>query len=143
LFRGGRIRSPFFRSPTVPHRTAAQHQSLLDFVGEGRWSDERVFVKVHEMVVPQLERHGAIEAWIIDDTGFPKQGDGFCAKSMTWRVQPTQNRPLNQKDCWLSHVAMRRNSPARVARSSAAGSSKTLAGVTLGKTLRAKLDQTI
>jgi len=59
---------------TAPHRTAAQHQSLLHFVGEGRWSDERVFAKVREMVVPQLERHGAIEAWIIDDTGFPKQG---------------------------------------------------------------------
>ena len=26
------------------------------------------------MVLPQIERHGAIEAWIIDDTGFPKQG---------------------------------------------------------------------
>ena len=62
---------------TAPHRTAAQHQSLLHFVGEGRWSDERVFAKVREMVVPQLERHGAIEAWIIDDTGFPKQGE-FC-----------------------------------------------------------------
>src|SRR5580693_8780267 len=59
---------------TAPHRTAAQHQSLLHFVGEGRWSEERVFAKVREMVVPQLERHGAIEAWIIDDTGFPKQG---------------------------------------------------------------------
>ena len=59
---------------TAPHRTAAQHQSLLHFVGEGRWSDERVFAKVREMVVPQLERHGAIEAWIIDDTGFPKPG---------------------------------------------------------------------
>jgi SRSO17 transposase len=30
--------------------------------------------KVREMVLPQVERHGAIEAWIIDDTGFPKQG---------------------------------------------------------------------
>ena len=59
---------------TAPHRTAAQHQSLLHFVGEGRWSDERVFAKVREMVVPQMQRHGAIEAWIIDDTGFPKQG---------------------------------------------------------------------
>jgi SRSO17 transposase len=26
------------------------------------------------MVVPEMERHGPIEAWIIDDTGFPKQG---------------------------------------------------------------------
>jgi SRSO17 transposase len=25
------------------------------------------------MVLPAIERHGAIEAWIIDDTGFPKK----------------------------------------------------------------------
>jgi hypothetical protein len=59
---------------TAPSRTAAQHQSLLHFVGEGSWSDERVLAKVREMVLPAIERQGPIEAWIIDDTGFPKQG---------------------------------------------------------------------
>src|SRR6202795_1031245 len=59
---------------TAPHRTAAQHQSLLHFVSEGKWSDDKVLAKVREMMLPALERHGAIEAWIIDDTGFPKQG---------------------------------------------------------------------
>jgi SRSO17 transposase len=60
--------------PMAAHRPAAQHQSLLHFVGEGKWLDEQVLAKVREMVLPELERHGAIEAWIIDDTGFPKQG---------------------------------------------------------------------
>ena len=59
---------------TAPARTAAQHQSLLHFVGEGGWSDEKVLAKVREMVLPEIERHGPIEAWIIDDTSFPKQG---------------------------------------------------------------------
>jgi SRSO17 transposase len=59
---------------TAPARVAAQHQSLLHFVGEGGWSDERVLAKVRELVLPQLERHGPIEAWIIDDTSFPKKG---------------------------------------------------------------------
>jgi SRSO17 transposase len=59
---------------TAPDRTAAQHQSLLHFVGEGGWSDERVLSKVREMVLPEIERHGPIEAWIIDDTAFPKKG---------------------------------------------------------------------
>jgi SRSO17 transposase len=59
---------------TAPARVGAQHQSLLHFVGEGRWSDARVLSKVREMVLPEIERHGPIEAWIIDDTGFPKQG---------------------------------------------------------------------
>ena len=59
---------------TAPERTAAQHQSLLHFVGQGGWSDEAVLAKVREMVFPAIERHGPIEAWIIDDTGFPKKG---------------------------------------------------------------------
>jgi len=59
---------------TAPSRTAAQHQSLLHFVGEGGWSDERVLAKVRETVLPAIEQQGPIEAWIIDDTGFPKQG---------------------------------------------------------------------
>src|SRR6202789_4492794 len=59
---------------TAPERTAAQHQSLLHFVGEGNWSDEQVLAKVREMVLPAMERHGPIEAWIIDDTTFPKKG---------------------------------------------------------------------
>src|SRR6266571_5100943 len=59
---------------TAPARTSAQHQSLLHFVGESPWSDERVLSKVRQMVLPEIKRHGPIEAWIIDDTGFPKQG---------------------------------------------------------------------
>src|SRR5271167_2624309 len=59
---------------TAPERTAAQHQSLLHFVGEGNWSVEKVLAKVRELVLPEMERHGPIEAWIIDDTGFPKKG---------------------------------------------------------------------
>ncbi len=59
---------------TAPERVAAQHQSLLHFVGAGGWSDDRVLAKVRELVLPQIERHGAIEAWIIDDTGMPKHG---------------------------------------------------------------------
>src|SRR3981189_1642096 len=59
---------------TAPERTAAQHQSLLHFVGEGRGSDERVLAKVRERVLPVIERAGPIEAWIIDDTAFPKKG---------------------------------------------------------------------
>jgi SRSO17 transposase len=59
---------------TDPDRMEAQHQSLLHFIGISEWSDERVLAKVREMVLPAIERHGPIEAWIIDDTAFPKQG---------------------------------------------------------------------
>ena len=59
---------------TAPARTAAQHQSLLHFVGIAPWSDEKVLSKVRELVLPAIEKQGPIEAWIIDDTAFPKQG---------------------------------------------------------------------
>src|ERR1700726_2180401 len=59
---------------TAPARVAAQHQSLLHFVGNAPWSDERVLARVRELVLPTIERTGPIEAWIIDDTGFPKKG---------------------------------------------------------------------
>jgi SRSO17 transposase len=59
---------------TAPARVGAQHQSLLHFVGTGGWSDEKVLAKVSDLVVPAIAQHGAIEVWIIDDTGVPKKG---------------------------------------------------------------------
>jgi SRSO17 transposase len=59
---------------TAPARTAAQHQSLLHLVANAAWSDEDVLAKVREMVLPAIEKSGPIEAWIVDDTSFPKQG---------------------------------------------------------------------
>ena len=59
---------------TAPDRTAAQHQSMLHFVGQGDWSDAAVLECVRAHTLPRIQSHGAISAWIIDDTGFPKKG---------------------------------------------------------------------
>jgi SRSO17 transposase len=59
---------------TAPAAVAAKHQSLLHFVGNAPWSDTAMLAKVAELVLPAIERRGPIEAWIIDDTGFPKKG---------------------------------------------------------------------
>jgi len=59
---------------TSPARVSAQHQSLMHFVSVSPWSDEKLLAKVRALVLPVIERHGPIEAWIIDDTGFRKQG---------------------------------------------------------------------
>ena len=59
---------------TAPSRVAAKHQSLLHFVGQAPWSDEALLGRVREQVMPIIERHGPIRAWIVDDTGFPKKG---------------------------------------------------------------------
>jgi SRSO17 transposase len=59
---------------TAPAEVSAKHQSLLHFVGKAPWSDSEVLSKVRELVLPAIETHGPVEAWIIDDTGFPKKG---------------------------------------------------------------------
>jgi SRSO17 transposase len=59
---------------TAPSEVSAQHQKLLHFIANAPWSDEQVLTKVRELVLPAIERHGPIEAWIIDDTSFPKHG---------------------------------------------------------------------
>src|SRR3954467_1819439 len=58
----------------APARISAKHQSLLHFVANAPWSNERVLSRIQELILPIIEGSGAIEAWIIDDTGFPKKG---------------------------------------------------------------------
>lgn len=58
----------------APERTSPRHQSLLHFVGNAAWSDATILGKVWELTLPSMEKYGSIEAWILDDTGFPKKG---------------------------------------------------------------------
>jgi SRSO17 transposase len=59
---------------TAPARTAAQHQSLLHFVAQAPWSDAAMLRRVAERVLPSVTRDEPVQAWIIDDTSFPKKG---------------------------------------------------------------------
>jgi SRSO17 transposase len=59
---------------TAPAEVCVQHQKLLHFVANAPWLNEPVLAKVRELVLPEIERQGPIEVWIIDDTSFPKQG---------------------------------------------------------------------
>ena len=58
----------------APQRVQAAHQSLHHFVAQADWSDEAVLDVVRARVLPAIERHGPLQAWIVDDTGFPKKG---------------------------------------------------------------------
>ncbi len=58
----------------APGRVQAAHQSLHHLVAKADWSDEAVLDVVRASVLPAIERHGPIEYWIVDDTGFPKKG---------------------------------------------------------------------
>src|SRR5215218_7096192 len=58
----------------APGRVQAAHQSLHHLVAKADWSDEAVLDVVRVHGVPAIERHGPIQCWIVDDTGFPEKG---------------------------------------------------------------------
>src|SRR6201986_133551 len=57
-----------------PERVQAKPQAMHHVVAKADWSDATVLSAVRAQVLPAIERHGAITAWIIDDSGFPKKG---------------------------------------------------------------------
>ena len=74
LVTEGRRNAETMAVVTKPAHVSAQHQKLMHVVANSEWSDEQMLAKVRELVVPAMTRRGPVEAWIIDDTSFPKQG---------------------------------------------------------------------
>src|SRR5499427_9477644 len=58
----------------APDNVRQMHQSLHHVVADSPWEDEAVLRRVRQNVLPAMEKNGAIEAWIVDDTGFAKKG---------------------------------------------------------------------
>jgi SRSO17 transposase len=56
-----------------PLKVRSRHQSLHHFVADAAWSDEQMLLRVAQWVVPQMDFSDG-GWWIVDDTGFPKQG---------------------------------------------------------------------
>jgi SRSO17 transposase len=56
------------------HDVRRTHQSLHHFVADAPWSDQEMLEQVRQQVLPAMQKSGPVVAWIIDDTGFPKQG---------------------------------------------------------------------
>jgi SRSO17 transposase len=57
-----------------PRRVRARHQSLHHFVSNAPWDEGAVLRVARDRVLHQMARHGAVAAWIVDDTGIPKKG---------------------------------------------------------------------
>ena len=57
----------------APSGTRSRHQSLHHFVADSPWSDEQMLLRVAQWVVPAMDFRGG-GWWIVDDTGFAKQG---------------------------------------------------------------------
>lgn len=57
-----------------PRHVRARHQSMHHFVAEAPWDAAAMLRVAREWVLEPMARHGAVAAWIVDDTGFPKKG---------------------------------------------------------------------
>jgi SRSO17 transposase len=58
----------------APDNARRMHQSLHHVVADAPWSDEMVLAAVRSYALTAMRRKGPIQAWIVDDTGFPKKG---------------------------------------------------------------------
>ncbi len=58
----------------APDNVGRVHQSLHHLVADAPWSDEAMLEQVRGCVLPAMKAKGPVQAWIVDDTGFPKKG---------------------------------------------------------------------
>jgi SRSO17 transposase len=58
----------------APNNVRRMHQSLHHVVADAPWRDEELLAEVRSQVLPAMQKHGSVVAWIVDDTGFPKKG---------------------------------------------------------------------
>ena len=73
LLPGERIVEPM-AARLAPKDVRRMHQSLHHLVADAPWNDEQVLEHVRQRVLPAMQKNGEVVAWIVDDTGFPKQG---------------------------------------------------------------------
>jgi SRSO17 transposase len=62
------------RACADPARTDAVHQRLLHFMVDSRWSDRDVRREAARYALETMTAREPVEVWIVDDTGFLKQG---------------------------------------------------------------------
>jgi SRSO17 transposase len=63
------------RACADPEEVDNVHRKLLYFLGRSVWDDRAVRLEAARYAVEAIEQREPIAAWIVDDTGFLKQGD--------------------------------------------------------------------
>src|SRR5689334_20853114 len=58
----------------APDNVRRMHQSLHHLVADAPWDDGEMLAAVRHHVLPAMQKNGPVAAWIVDDTGFPKEG---------------------------------------------------------------------
>lgn len=62
------------RACADPATVDAAHQRLLHFISTSKWSDENVRLLAAAHALDAMREQSPVETWIVDDTGFLKQG---------------------------------------------------------------------
>jgi SRSO17 transposase len=62
------------RACADPAEVGAMESRLGHFLSNSKWSDDRVRAYATEYALAAMTAHGPVQSWIIDDTGFLKQG---------------------------------------------------------------------
>lgn len=58
----------------APGSTQAKHASLQRFITDSVWDHRAILRGARDYALPFLLSRGALEAWVVDDTSFPKRG---------------------------------------------------------------------
>lgn len=58
----------------APDHVQSTHESLHHFVAQSPWSDAELLRQVRSYVLPAMQKQGPVVAWIVDETGWVKQG---------------------------------------------------------------------
>lgn len=57
-----------------PRNVRSRHQSMHHFVATAPWSAQEIIRVARDYALEEFEYHGGVEAWILDDTAYPKKG---------------------------------------------------------------------
>jgi SRSO17 transposase len=62
------------RACADPEQTRHVHDKLLHFLGRSTWDDQAVRLEAARYAIEAVQRREVVTTWIVDDTGFLKQG---------------------------------------------------------------------
>ena len=116
------------RACADPEEVDNVHRKLLYFLGRSAWDDRAVRLEAARYAIEAIEQREPITTWIVDDTGFLKQGDdsvgvqrqytGSAGKITNCQIgvslavaSSTEHLPLDFElylpDCWANDAERR------------------------------------